>query len=128
MGKLTPEALLIAASGIVIVFLVLAALCFLIPVVSRLTWAFTEEPVTQQAEPQKSADPVRQAEPQPVAPAPVVSAPVTPAPIAAAPAAYGGNIILIDVDEKTAACVMAIVSHETGIPISELIFKKIKAL
>ena len=41
---------------------------------------------------------------------------------------YGGEVMLIDVDEKTAACIMAIVSHETGIPLSELIFKKIKAL
>lgn len=33
---------------------------------------------------------------------------------------------LIDVDEKTAALAMAIVSHESGIPLSELIFKSIK--
>ena len=44
MGKLTPEALLIAASGIVIVFLVLATLCFLIPITSRLVRAFAEDP------------------------------------------------------------------------------------
>ena len=40
----------------------------------------------------------------------------------------GGEVVLIDTDEKTAACIMAIVSHETGIPLHELIFKKIKAL
>lgn len=33
---------------------------------------------------------------------------------------------LVDVDDKTAAIVMAIVSHESGIPLPELIFKSIK--
>lgn len=115
MGKLTPEALLIAASGIAIVFLVLATLCLLIPITSRLVRAFAEDPLSQKAEQEKPA--VEQPKP---APAPVQE----PSPAAA----YGGEIVLVDVDEKTAACVMAIVSHETGIPISELIFKKIKAL
>lgn len=120
MGKITPEALLIAASGIVIVFLVLAILCFMIPIVSRLVCAFTI-PIAETQPQQKSEKPTKPVqEAVPAAPAPV--APYAP------PAAYGGNIVLIDVDEKTAACVMAIVSHETGIPISELIFKKIKAL
>ena len=41
---------------------------------------------------------------------------------------WGGEVALIGVDEKTAACVMAIVSHETGIPLSELNFKQIKVL
>ncbi|MBS5144279.1 MAG: OadG family protein [Butyricicoccus pullicaecorum] len=115
MGKLTPEALLIAASGIVIVFLVLATLCFLIPITSRLVRAFAEDPFssrqTEQTkptaeQPKSTATPMQEA----------------------APSVYGGEILLVDVDEKTAACVMAIVSHETGIPVSELIFKKIKAL
>lgn len=114
MNKLTPEALLIAASGIVIVFLVLAVLCFLIPVTSRLVRAFAADTISQQ---------VQQSKP-PVEPPKPVSVPVQ----AAAPIAYSGEIVLVDVDEKTAACVMAIVSHETGIPLSELIFKKIKAL
>lgn len=114
MGKLTPESLLIAASGIVIVFLVLATLCFLIPITSRLVRAFAEDPFSQQTEQKKPA-----AEQPKPAPTPVQET---------APSAYGGEILLVDVDEKTAACVMAIVSHETGIPVSELIFKKIKAL
>ncbi len=118
MGKLTPEALLIAASGIVIVFLVLAALCFLIPITSRLVRAFAEDPFSsQQSQQTQHTKPT--AEQSKPAPAPVQEA---------APSAYGGEILLVDVDEKTAACVMAIVSHETGIPVSELIFKKIKAL
>ena len=98
-------ALVIAASGFITVFLMLAALWGAIVVVSKVI---------------NMIAPVK-------APAPA-AAPA--APVAAAPAAgtFGGDVALIDVDEKTAACVMAIVSHETGIPLSELIFKKIKAL
>lgn len=39
-----------------------------------------------------------------------------------------GQLKLIGVDEKTAAMIMAIVSHESGIPLSELQFISIKAL
>ena len=102
IGNLTGESLLIAISGIVIVFIMLAILCLFIPLISRCVQFFERRG-------KKSAP---QAAP------------------AAAPAGgtYGGEVALIDVDEKTAACIMAIVSHETGIPLSELIFKKIKAL
>lgn len=37
-----------------------------------------------------------------------------------------GELKLYDVDERTAAAVMAIVSHESGIPLAELRFKSIK--
>ena len=40
----------------------------------------------------------------------------------------GGTVKLLNVDEKTAACVMAIVSHETQIPLNQLVFKSIKAV
>ena len=103
-------ALIIAVSGFMIVFMMLALLWGAIVVVSKVLAMILSKK-------------------QPAAPA--VSAPA-PAP-AAAPAApaggvYGGEVALIGVDEKTAACIMAIVSDETGIPLSELIFKKIKAL
>lgn len=39
-----------------------------------------------------------------------------------------GELKLINVDEKTAAMIMAIVSHESQIPLSELMFKSIKAI
>jgi hypothetical protein len=39
-----------------------------------------------------------------------------------------GTLKLKNVDEKTAAMIMAIVSHESGIPLSQLRFKSIKAL
>jgi len=44
-----------------------------------------------------------------------------------ADASYG-ELKLINVDEKTAAIIMAIVSDESGIPVSELQFKSIKAV
>ena len=109
IGNLTGESFLIALSGIVIVFLMLAVLCLFIPVISRIVQFFEARSAKQQEAPQ---------------PAP----PVAPMPGAPAGAAYTGEVTLIDVDEKTAACIMAIVSHETGIPLSELIFKTIRAL
>lgn len=39
-----------------------------------------------------------------------------------------GELKLINVDEKTAAIIMAIVSDESQIPLSELSFKSIKAI
>lgn len=39
-----------------------------------------------------------------------------------------GELKLIGVEEKTAAMIMAIVSEESGIPLSELQFKSIKAI
>lgn len=39
-----------------------------------------------------------------------------------------GELKLMDVDEKTAAMAMAIVSHESRIPLAELSFKSIKAV
>ena len=99
------SALLIALSGIVIVFIMLIVLCIMIPIISKIVQAVT---------------------PKKPAPAPAAAPAAAPAP--AAPTAVGGEVALVDVDEKTAACIMAIVSHETGIPLSELIFKKIKAV
>lgn len=58
-----------------------------------------------------------------------------PAPAATATAAtpvqpdgYAGELLLFDVDEKTAACLMAIVCDQTKIPLNELVFKSIRAL
>lgn len=42
--------------------------------------------------------------------------------------AYGGELRLIDVDDATAAMIMAIVSDESGIPLPQLCFRSIKAL
>ena len=99
MGNLSAGAFLVALSGIVIVFIMLAVLCFMIPIISKVVQSVQKKPVRE--------------------PAPAAAPAVT---------AVSGDVALIDVDEKTAACIMAIVSHETGIPLSELIFKTIKAI
>jgi Oxaloacetate decarboxylase, gamma chain. len=44
------------------------------------------------------------------------------------PEVSAGELKLYNVDERTAAMIMAIVSDETGIPLSELCFHSIKAL
>ena len=105
----TVESLLVALSGLVTVFIMLAVLCLMIPVISKV---------------------VSSVEGNKAAPAPTAAA----APAASEALAkrsgetYTGEIALIGCDEKTAAMVMAIVSYETGTPLDQLIFHKIKAL
>ena len=94
------DALMIAVSGFFIVFLMLAVLWGIIVIISRAVTALAGKE-------QQSA-----------------AAPAAPAPVPAAPAA----VVLEGIDETQAACVMAIVSHETGIPLDELVFKSIKAV
>ena len=95
------DALMIAVSGFFIVFLMLAVLWGIIVIVSRAVGAIAG----------KGSE--------------AASAPAAaPAPVPAAPAA----VVLEGIDESQAACVMAIVSHETGIPLDELVFKSIKAV
>ena len=96
------DALMIAVSGFFIVFLLLAVLWGIIVIISRAVTALAGK------EQQSAA--------APAAPA--------PAPAPAAPAA----VVLEGIDETQAACVMAIVSHEAGIPLDELVFKSIKAV
>ena len=98
------DALMIAVSGFFIVFLMLAVLWGIIVIISRAVTALAGK------EQQSAA--------APAAPAPA------PAPAPAAPAA----VVLEGIDETQAACVMAIVSHETGIQLNELVFKSIKAV
>lgn len=97
------DALMIAVSGFFIVFLMLAVLWGIIVIISRAVTALAGKGQQETA-------------PAPAAPA--------PAPVPAAPAA----VVLEGIDETQAACVMAIVSHETGIPLDELVFKSIKAV
>lgn len=96
------DALMIALSGIVIVFLMLALLWGVIAVISRVMSALEKHTAH---------------------PASVGAA----APAAAAPAP-APQVKLEGVSEVEAACVMAIVSHETGIPLDQLVFKSIKAV
>ena len=58
------------------------------------------------------------------------AAPAAPAPAAAAPAPVAAPaapaLDLVNVDDRTAAFIMAIVAEETQIPLNELQFKSIK--
>ena len=89
------DALMIALSGIVIVFLMLALLWGVIAVISRVMGVLEKH----------TAHPAPAAAPAPVP-----------------------QVKLEGVSEVEAACVMAIVSHETGIPLDQLVFKSIKAV
>lgn len=102
------DALMIALSGIVIVFLMLALLWGVIAVISRVMGALekhTAHPASVRA-----------------------AAPAAAAPAAAPAPAPAPQVKLEGVSEVEAACVMAIVSHETGIPLDQLVFKSIKAV
>ena len=88
------DALVVALSGFVIVFLMLALLWGVILVISRVVSGVEHHQV------------------------PVMSAPASASP----------QVVLEGIDETQAACVMAIVSHETGIPLDQLVFKSIKAV
>ena len=101
------RALIIAVSGFSVVFLMLCILWFIIVVINKVTTSLEGK----------------------AAPETPAAAPVE-APAKAAPQAgtFGGEIALYDVDEKTAACIMAIISDETKIPLSQLVFKSIRAL
>ena len=102
------DALMIALSGIVIVFIMLALLWGVIAVISRVMGVLEKHTVH---------------------PASVsAAAPAAAAPAAAPAPAPVPQVKLEGVSEVEAACVMAIVSHETGIPLDQLGFKSIKAV
>lgn len=98
------EALLIALCGFVTVFLLLIFLIVVIKIISAVV-------VSLQKGKNKAA--------VPAAPAKEEEKPSKP---------WDGKLQLIDVDEETAACIMAIISDETDIPLDELQFRRIQAL
>lgn len=103
------ESLLISIFGMAVVFVVLVALCLIISLQSKIIAAFRKK--------DKASQEVADAKPEQAVPAETQDAGFS-----------AGQLKLIDVDEKTAAIIMAIVSHESKIPLSELQFKSIKAL
>ena len=102
------EALMIAVSGFLTVFLMLVLLWAIIELVNRVVTGMTKEKEPAGFVPDNTPEPAAE--------------PVRPH------SAYGGEVALYDVDEKTAACIMAIVSDSTKIPLDHLIFKSIRAL
>lgn len=106
------DALMVALSGFVIVFIMLALLWGIIIVISRAVSGVEHRAAPAMAN----------------APAAVPAAAVPAAPAAPAASAAVPQVVLEGIDETQAACVMAIVSHETGIPLDQLVFKSIKAV
>lgn len=104
------EALLIALCGFVTVFLLLLFLIVIVTIVSRVIMAIEG----------KGKAAVE------TAPAPVKPEPVKKDEEPSKP--WDGKLQLIDVDDETAACIMAIISDETDIPLDELQFRRIRAL
>ena len=102
------DALMIALSGIVIVFIMLALLWGVIAVISRVMGVLERH----------TAHPASVGAAAPAAAAPAAAPAPAPVP----------QVKLEGVSEVEAACVMAIVSHETGIPLDQLVFKSIKAV
>ena len=102
------DALMIALSGIVIVFLMLALLWGVIAVISRVMGVLEKH----------TAHPASVSAAAPAAAAPAAAPAPAPVP----------QVKMEGVSEVEAACVMAIVSHETGIPLDQLVFKSIKAV
>lgn len=101
------EAILVALFTIAVVFAVLCLICILVNVFSKIMTNITNKDT--------AAKP---------APAPVKTEAVTAEP-AKEEEFSSGSLKLKGCDEKTAAMIMAIVSDNTGIPLSELIFKSI---
>lgn len=123
-GITIAEALNVSVTGFVVVLLILALLAVLVLLLSKGVRA-----VEGSAKKKKSAPKAKAEKAPATAPAKAPAATV-PAPAATAlPANCStGQLDLYDVDEKTAAVIMAIVSHESGIPLNRLQFKSIKAI
>lgn len=112
------ETMLVAVAGILVVMAELALITVLILGISKIMRSIEGKLSSSDKE-------VTVIESAPVAPAAPVAAPAP----AAAPVAYQpGRVQLIDVDEPTAAVVMALVSNQSGIPLERLAFKSIKGI
>ncbi len=110
------ETMFVAVAGIVVVLLELAVLAVLIVFLSKILRAVESKLA--------SSD---EAEVTVIESAPVAVAPAA-APVAEAAYYAPGRVQLIDVDEPTAAVVMALVSSQSGIPLERLAFKSIKGI
>lgn len=101
-----PQSLLVDAFGLAVVFAVLILLSLVIKLITRLVGGLT-----------KSKDN-----------APVNAGDSSSLPAAAEAQFADGELKLFDVDEKTAALIMAIVSDQSKIPLSQLHFKSIRLI
>ena len=104
------ESLTLSLIGIFIVFLELTLLAGMIMIISKVIRKFAEKDTAPKS--------------NTVAVATNAPAPATTTPVATAP----HGVKLEDIDEPTAATVMAVVSHQTGIPLNRLDFHSIKGV
>lgn len=103
-----PQSILTAVFMMIFVFLLLALLCVFIKAMAALLNGINQQLAAKTSTAKPEAQPVAiQADEN---------------------SAYGGTLRLQDVDEPTAAMIMAIVSDTSGIPLSQLCFKSIKAI
>lgn len=114
------EALNISLTGFVVVLIILALLAVIIVILSKIVRSVEGLANKKDDNIEVSAD-------SPVASATVASAPVSTAP-AMVPVSYGNYVELYKTDEKSAATIMAIVSHESGIPLNRLQFTSIRLI
>ncbi len=108
------EALLLSVIGIVMVFLMLIILAVMIKLISICIRKISDKE-TKRANETKEATPKAESV--------IVSTSANVAPIATPT-----GLTLTDIDEPTVATVMALVSHETGIPLNRLNFTSIKGI
>ena len=104
----TSEMLMNASIVILVVFGVLFIMYVLISLAGKILAAATKDSGKAEAKPA------------------VAAAAAAPAAPAAEEEFSSGTLKLKGCDEKTAAMIMAIVADDTGIPLSELVFKSIK--
>ena len=114
------ETLLVAVAGLIVVIAELALITVLILGISKIMRSI-EGKLGSGSNDEISITPVEPA----AAPAPAAKPAAPAAPVAYVPA---NGIQLIDVDEPTAAVVMALVSNQSGIPLERLAFRSIKGI
>lgn len=106
------DSILIAAFSIALVFVVLVGVFVLIQLLSKVLANIQSKPEKETGA--ATAQPAVEAE--------------NTIPSPGGPELSTGKLKLRGLDEKTAAMIMAIVSHESEIPLSELRFKSIRAI
>ena len=114
----TSDVLMVCVVGIIVVIVELALIAFCITGVSKAI-----NRLTKATKKKMKADSVAQ-----TGAAPAQATASAPAATPAQTVAVKKDPELIDVDEKSAAIIMAIVSNETGIPLERLAFKSIKKI
>lgn len=113
------EALNISLTGFVVVLIILALLAVIIVMLSKVVRAVEGIGDKDKKEVKEESQSV-------FTPA-ITSAPVAVTPETASAAYYGG-VELYKTDLKSAASIMAIVSHESGIPLNKLQFTSIRLI